>query len=303
MRQQAARFCDTAYAMATIFSSALEGERIQISSSAGVLSFYMAGSGPPLLLIHSVNAAASAAEVQPLHDHYRATHTVFSVDLPGFGFSERSDRAYTPRLMTQALHAMCAEIASRCGAQPVDAIALSLSCEFLARAALESPGRFRSLSLVSPTGLSGSKVRRGAPGSTFFMPWLLAVLRGPGWGAAVFRALTRPAVIRFFLRKTWGSPHIDEALWRYCILSAQQPGAEFAPLHFISGAMFSADIQTVYEQLDLPVWMCHGVRGDFTDYRGKALVASRSNWRFSVFPTGALPHFEVPAEFFAAAGL
>ena len=49
--------------------------------------------GPPLLLVHSVNAAASAAEVRPLHEHYRATRTVLSLDLPGYGFSDRSDRA------------------------------------------------------------------------------------------------------------------------------------------------------------------------------------------------------------------
>ena len=89
--------------MATPLPPALDGERIQISSRVGGLSYYKAGSGPPLLLIHSVNAAASAAEVRPLHAHYSATRTVFSVDLPGFGFSERSDRAYTPALMTEAL--------------------------------------------------------------------------------------------------------------------------------------------------------------------------------------------------------
>ena len=280
---------------------ALCGDRLTIASPAGDLSFYVDGAGPPLLLIHSVNAAASAAEVKPLHEHYRGSRTVFSIDLPGFGFSERSDRAYTPQLMTQALHAMTEEISRRCGPQPVDAIALSLSCEFLARAASEMPERYRSLAFVSPTGFGGGQRRRGPPGSTLHMPWLLAALRGPGWGGAVFRALTRPAVIRFFLRKTWGSRQIDEALWHYDILSAQQKGAEFAPLHFISGGLFSADIHTVYEQLTLPVWMSHGTRGDFTDYRGKALLAGRQNWRFSVFPTGALPHFEMPAAFFAAA--
>jgi hypothetical protein len=49
----------------------------------------------------------------------------------------------------------------------------------------------------------------------------------------------------------------------------------------------------------VPVWMSHGVRGDFTDYRRIALVKARANWRFSVFPTGALPHFEVLDRFCA----
>ena len=86
-----------------------------------MLNAYQAGDGPPLLLIHSVNAAASAAEIAALLAHYRATRCVFALDLPGFGFSERSDRAYTPRLMTDAILDMVDQIRSRCGDQPIDA--------------------------------------------------------------------------------------------------------------------------------------------------------------------------------------
>jgi hypothetical protein len=280
--------------------AAVSGERVEFESRAGTLSVYVAGRGAPLLLLHSVNAAASAAEVRPLHEHYRATRTVFSVDLPGYGFSERSDRAYTPRLMTDALHATVARIRARSGGAPVDALACSLSCEFLARAAVEAPAGFRSVALVSPTGFRGGRELRAPPGSTRAMPWLHRTLRGPGWGRALFRGLTRPAVIRYFLGRTWGSSAIDETLWRYDVLTTRVPGAEHAPLHFLSGGLFSADVQNVYEKLALPVWMSHGVRGDFTDYRGKALVADRPNWSFTVFPTGALPYFEVTMDFIAA---
>jgi hypothetical protein len=34
------------------------------------------------------------------------------------------------------------------------------------------------------------------------------------------------------------------------------------------------------------------VRGDFTDYAQKTLVAGKPNWRITVFQTGALPYFE-----------
>jgi pimeloyl-ACP methyl ester carboxylesterase len=285
--------------MTTALPAAVSGDRHEFASPAGRLSFYVAGSGAPLLLVHSVNAAASAAEIRPLHEHYRATRTVFSLDLPGYGFSDRSDRAYTPRLMTDALHAVVEQIRMRCGNGPVDALACSLSCEFLARAAVEQPAAFRSLALVSPTGFSGTRPRWGAPGTTRAKPWLLAALRGPGWGGAPFRALTRPGVIRYFLRRTWGSRAIDEELWHYDVLTTRCPGAEHAPLHFLSGSLFSADISNIYEQLALPVWMSHGVRGDFTDYRGKSRVETRTNWRFTVFETGAMPFFEVEAKFSA----
>ena len=288
--------------MTALLPAALSGQRIEFASRAARLCAYVAGQGPALLLVHSVNAAASAAEMRPLHEHYAATRTVFSVDLPGYGLSDRSDRDYTPRLMTDALHAIVEQIHMRCGPAAIDALALSLSAEYLARAAAEAPALYRSVALVSPTGFSGRRSWRALPGATRGLPWLYRALRGPGagWGGALFRGLTRPGVIRYFLHRTWGSKDIDEALWRYDVLTTRQPGAEHAPLHFLSAGLFSADIHTLYEQLAMPVWMSHGVRGDFTDYRNKTIVEGRPNWHLSVFPTGALPYFEIPERFFEA---
>jgi hypothetical protein len=157
----------------------------------------------------------------------------------------------------------------------------------------------RSLMLVSPTGFSGSKSRKGPAGSTYALPWLHRALTAPGWGLGLFRLLTRPGVVRYFLNKIWGSKAIDEGLWAYSVLTAQQPGAEHAPLCFLSAQMFSADIHRVYEAVQQPVWASHGVRGDFTDYRGLAIIRGKPNWHISVYQTGAIPFFEVPQEFFA----
>jgi pimeloyl-ACP methyl ester carboxylesterase len=277
-------------------SRALAGERFE----AGGIGCYTAGRGLPLLLVHSVNAAPSAAEVRPLFDHYRATRTVFAPDLPGFGSSDRSDRRYTPRLMTDALHTLAKQIRRRCGPGPIDALGVSLGCEFVARAAVEQPGRWGRIALVSPTGLKGGAPRRGAPGSTLGKPWLHGVLTGPLWSQPLFGALTRPAVVRYFLEKTFGGKKIDESMWAYAVETARQPGARHAPLQFLSGGLFSADILDVYEAIGQPVWMSHGVRGDFTDYRGQSLLEGRPNWRFTEFNTGALPYFERPGEFVAA---
>jgi pimeloyl-ACP methyl ester carboxylesterase len=285
---------DAAAAEALQLPPALNGERLSFDG----LNCYVAGSGPPLVLVHSVNAAASAAEVRPLFENYAATHTVFAIDLPGFGLSKMQDRLYDPRLMTDALHALAWQVRIRCGEVPIDALAVSLGCEFLARAAVEQPMRWGRIALVSPTGLSGATPRRGAPGTTRAMPWLHALLSARLWTSALYRGLTAPAVIRYFLRRTWGGRTIDETLCAYDVLTARLPGARFAPLHFLSGGLFSQDIHLIYESVSQPVWMSHGVRGDFSDFRGRRLVHDRGNWRTTVFQTGALPYFEVPEAFF-----
>ena len=41
----------------------------------------------------------------------------------------------------------------------------------------------------------------------------------------------------------------------------------------------------------------HGVRGDFTDYRGASRLKGRNHCRITALQTGALPYFEVPSAF------
>jgi pimeloyl-ACP methyl ester carboxylesterase len=276
---------------------ALNGQPFELNGPAGRVAGWQGGRGAPLLLVHSVNAAASVAEVRPLFEQWVRARTVFAIDLPGFGDSDRSDRAYTPRLMTDALHAANEHIRRCCGERPVDALAVSTGCEFLARAASEQPAHWDHLALVSLTGLRGSKPRRGAPGASLYMPWFHRLLSAPLWSEALFRGLTRPGVVRYFLEKTWGAKAIDERMWAEAVEATRVPGARFAPLHFLSGGLFSADILSVYESLTQPVWASHGTRGDFTDYRGKSALQARPNWRFTVFESGALPYFEYPAAF------
>ena len=276
---------------------ALSGLLHAIRSKAGGLRAYVTGQGRPLLLVHTVNASASAAEVRTVFERMGRHRTVYAIDLPGYGASERTERLYTARLMTDAILDLAAYIRTQQPEQAIDAFAASLSCEFLARAAVEQPATFRTLSLVSPTGFSGLRLRQGPPGSTYGQNWLLALLKGPGWGRALFKGLTRPGVIRYFLNKTWGSRAIDEAMYDYAVWTTREHGAEHAPLCFLSAQMFSADITTIYDQLRLPVWMSHGVRGDFVDYRGKARFAAHANWQFTVFDSGALPYFEYPQDF------
>jgi pimeloyl-ACP methyl ester carboxylesterase len=275
----------------------LDAEPHNTNARAGRLRAYVAGAGAPLLLVHSVNAAASAYEMRPLFERMQPMRRVYAFDLPGFGLSERGPRDYTVRLFVDAVHDMLDLVAAEHGPAPVDAAALSLGAEFLARAAVEAPDRFRSLALVNPTGFTGTRRGGGAPGATREVPGVRAVAEFPAWSQALFDLLASRPSIRFFLKKTWGAKAIDEGFAHYAYLAAHQPGARHAPFAFLSGRLFSADIRAVYERLALPVWMPHGTRGDFADFRGADAVRGRPNWTIEPFDTGALPHFEQPDEF------
>lgn len=279
----------------------LPAERRDLNGRAGRLALWRAGRGAPVLLLHSINAAASAYEVRPAFEAVLPDRRAYAPDLPGFGASDRSDRRYDIPLYVAAVEDTLDAIADECGPVPVDLLALSLSAEFAARVAAARPDRVRTLTLVTPTGLDRrSAARRGAPGSDREVPGLHRLLSQRWWSQALFDALTTRASVRYFLRRTWGGPAIDEGLAAYAWATARQPGARHAPLAFLCGRLFSGDIRAVYERLTLPVWVPHGTRGDFKDFSGAGWTAARPNWRLQAFEAGALLHVERAAAFGAA---
>lgn len=246
----------------------------------------------PLVLVHSVNAAASAAEIRPLFERFRGTRPVLAVELPGFGMSERGALEYTPQAMADAIVRAVHHLHKKGFQRPVDLMAVSLSSEFAALAALARPDLFRTLALVSPTGLKARQSEPFEAGRTKENRWLRALLDMPLWSQALFRLLTSRASMRYFLQRAWGTPAIDERLLEYNLLSTRLPGARHAPLAFISGALFTRGVVALYQRLSQPVWVAHGVRGDFTAYDGLARMPASDLRTVDVFGTGALPYFE-----------
>jgi pimeloyl-ACP methyl ester carboxylesterase len=281
---------------------AVAGERHTLRARrAGHISWYQDGPPPargcaPLLLIHGISAASSAFDMKPLYDHYRRHRCVYALDLPGFGFSARVDRHYNPRLMTDAIHELLEHIRQSYVYAPVDAVALSLSCEFLARAAVENSAAFRSLAFISPTGLEKPMLRDGRAGSTLEKRWLRDFSRRSRWRRPLYDLLTRPASVRFFLQRAFGSRRVDPGLVDYDVALSRQAGAEFAPMHFLAGSLFSGDSGRLYRGLKRPVWLTHGTRGAFSNLPGIAALSDRPNWTIEGLQSGAMPQWELPEE-------
>jgi pimeloyl-ACP methyl ester carboxylesterase len=263
---------------------------------------------PPWLLVHSINAAASSAELAPLAQRLSAQASVALLDLPGFGDAPRPCHRYAIEDYVAAITEAQRWVADAAGQAPV-LCALSLSAEFAARAVLWGAPRPPAVLWISPTGLDGRAVQRGealAPpeqpvphrGSERIYGWL----HGRALGRWAFRLLRRPSVIRYFLRRTFGRREIDEGLWRAACKVAQAPGAEHAPLAFLSGRLFSRDAAALYRALTVPQTIIHGCRGDFQDYRGASALLAEGQGPVQVhaLDTGALPHIEAPEAFASA---
>ncbi|GAB4443143.1 MAG: alpha/beta fold hydrolase [Anaerolineae bacterium] len=281
---------------------ALDAERDTITgATTGVLSYYAdrQAAGRPLVLIHSINAAGCAYEIKPIFDHYQATRPVYALELPGFGFSERSDRVYSPALYKRAILDFLSAVVK----EPADVVALSLSCEFAAMAAHEQPDRFRSLALISPSGFTGQRQGRSSEraSESGASDVLYRVFAFPLWAQAFYDLIATRRSINFFLSQSFEGP-VDQGLADYAYLTAHQPGARYAPLYFVSGKLFTRDIRTaVYERLATPALVLYD-RDAFVRFDELPGVIERNaNWQATrIQPTMGLPHFEQPAQTFAA---
>jgi pimeloyl-ACP methyl ester carboxylesterase len=256
------------------------------SSSGGWISWYgdETGQGRPVVLVHGVNACASAYEVSPLFEHFRGNRPVYAIDLPGFGFSERTDRVYYPELYADTLVEWI-ESYLPAAPQRVDLISLSLSCEFAAIAASARPDLFHSLTFLAPSGFAETGQRAASD-------QILRLSSAPVWSQAFYDLLTTRASIRHSLRRSFMRGP-DEGLIHYAYLTAHQPGARFAPFHLLSGHLNTGGIRDFYGALNMPVL----VLADEDDYMSydalPEFVRQRRHWRVTSVPDSrSLPHFE-----------
>ncbi len=277
-------------------AEALEADRLNFQSRrAGRLSYYVDNTqkGTPLVLLHSINAASSAFEMRPLFDHYRQTRPVYVLDLPGFGFSERSDRLYSPQLYQDAISDFLQNVIG----EPADVVALSLSSEFAALTAVHDPDLIRSLVMISPTGFNPPKTsrmvelarQRGTQSN------LYAGLAVPLWNRPLFDLITSRPSIQIFLNKSFEGL-TPTSFVDYAYHTAHQPGAQFAPTYFLSGKLFTAAVRvTVYKVVGQPVLVLYD-RDPYTNFEMlPGFLREKENWQgVRITPTKGLPHWEQP---------
>lgn len=277
---------------------ALDGEIKWFESRGRSVAYYSNGlarrplaltSPAPVLFIHSINAAASAYEMKPLYDHYAKDRRVYALDLPGFGFSDRSDRRYVPDLYRDAINDL---ISKELNGGPVDAVALSLGSEFLAQAAQAQPKQFRSLSFITPSGISqNDRTERGNDGALQF--FRIPFLRQP-----LFDLLTSRPSLQFFLKQSVRRP-LNRGLINYAYISSHQLDAANAPFYFLAGKLFTASIFETYRTLKQPVLLAYG-RDAFVSFDRVDELRRLPNWKVNAFESaGGLVHWDDPSSVIA----
>jgi pimeloyl-ACP methyl ester carboxylesterase len=209
------------------------------------------------------------------------------------GTSDRPDAPYGWALYGEQLERI-REAALQPGETSVDIVALSLPAQYVVVAAAEHPQHFGRIVLISPTGFGRFK---GSPGRASRI--IHRSLRVTGIGRLLFAVLARRKVIRWYLRQTFAVPEqVPRGYERYCWQSCQQPGADRAPLAFVSGLLNDPRAEGAYQRLSNPTLLLFGDHPRFTDpAAAEALVAGNVELeRITIEDAGDLPQLERPDE-------
>jgi pimeloyl-ACP methyl ester carboxylesterase len=248
------------------------------------------GSGPALLLVHGIHAAASSFEWRQNVESLAASHTVYAIDLLGFGRSDRPGVKYTARLYL----ALLTEFATKVVREPCVLVASSLAGAYGIVLAARDAARFPALIAVAPTGLRRLSRPASATGDVARL-----LVDTPVLGTAMFNALVSRDSLRHFLLKVYAENGlVTDALVERYYQTAHQPGARHAPAAFISGQL-NIDVRDSLRRLVQPmliVWGAQAVEAPIDDLLG--FRSLRPDAEVSIIErAGDLPHDERPREF------
>lgn len=253
------------------------------------LAFYRSGAGRPALLIHSINAAASAFEMRAPFTGLGDGFAVHALDLLGYGNSDRPARRYSAEDYVDQIGAALAEIG-----EPTALVASSLGAAYAVAAAARWPERVSALVLACPTGMGQLADPAGPVGWAIYR-----VLRGPV-GRAIFKLLTSRGGVRLFLgRQAYHDPRFmtDDVVEGF-YQTSRIPGAYYAPICFLTG-LLNCDIRQIFPTLCQPVLLVWGRQATTTPLRSAdAFLAANPRARLEVIDRASmLVQDERPAEF------
>src|SRR3954471_16013113 len=183
----------------------------------GEVHYQKRGLGDPLVLVHNIYPGASHEEFHYNIDALARHHTVYALDLLGFGGSDAPRLKYTANTYVELLFDFLREEV----AQPANIVAAGLSCAYVTEVAAWRSNLFDKIILICPRSEpTGLDIPRWVAPIRHFM------LSAPAVASGYYETMTGDYELRQFLRNCFFNPkHITPDLVKRLFENARRKGA------------------------------------------------------------------------------
>ena len=263
----------------------LGGESREMDWRGHRVAYTRHGNGTPVLLLHGLFTGASSYEWRYAVGALAERHTVYALDLLGFGRSARPKLRYTP----QMYQAFLADFMAKLGHGPLVVVASGLSAAHVVALAARDPRHIAALVLIGPTGV-GQQSDAPSTATEF-------LLDAPIVGTALYNALTSPASMREHLEDRYADDDLvtDELVEDY-VQSARQPGAKHAVAALMGGRLH-VDIRNALRRVRQPMLLLWGAQARTNSVQNAhafRVLKPEAQWAL-ISDSGDLPHDEQSA--------
>lgn len=237
------------------------------------------GRGPPVVMIHGF--ASSLETWDMLRPHLAKDHRVISLDLKGFGLSDRPKGDYSPA--AQANHVL--ELMKKLGVERAAIVGHSWGSSVALSLALAAPQRVTRIALYDAWVYEEQ------------LPTMFLLARAPGMGEALFALLYDQRPDERLELSLYNKELITEELVEGVERQLARPGTTAAALAAARGQRFT-ELEKRYKTIDKPALLLWG-REDVvsTVAIGERLSRDLPRARLVVFPRcGHLPMVEAMRE-------
>ncbi|MEO6525622.1 MAG: alpha/beta fold hydrolase [Gemmatimonadaceae bacterium] len=271
---------------------ALGGEAGEILWRGHRIAFTRHGQGSPVLLVHGFYPGASSFEWRHTVPALVDRHTVITVDLLGFGRSDRPAVRYTPGLY----QALIGDVIARLAQGPSAVVASGLAAAHLIALAARDPRQIAVLALIAPTGIAHLRDAEPVGGTTSLL------LDAPIIGNSVYNGLTSPSRMRDYLESAYADDRrVTPALVESYVRAARQPGGKRAVAALLRGQL-NVDVRAALRRVRQPTLLLWGdlARNNSVEHAHAFRVLKRDLEWTLIQEAGDLPHEERADEVNAA---
>jgi len=274
-------------------SPRLGGQFGRYPARFGDVSYTVAGTGSPVLLLHGLDAGRSMAEWRGLFDLLADEHTVYAFDWLGWGLSDAAQNGYDHTGFAEIVRDFIHDIIQK----PTMVVAAGQGAIFAVLAASGNP-EISGLALICPVPPAHDQPSGQSRAEAMMGGALLGgVLNAPLFGTAAVNWLrSRAQLAAWATEHGFTNPERAEQEVNTLYVSAHQDPAGYGLRAFLQGN-FEGDWRDAWSRLEIPallIWGRDALREGFDSSPEWLALQPRATLEV-VENTRLLPHLEAPA--------